>query len=134
MVVKSVPFAGGGELKVGDSILVNPESPGGDPYVAYVKGVRPAPDGGDPGAATLEVVWFYRPEEAAGGRKPFHGTRELFLSDHADTCSVAAVIGRCRVLSLPEFQALPRVTPEDYYSRFTYKPAGREFVPDRVPV
>ena len=207
----SVPFAGG-ELKVGDSVLVNPESPGGAPYIAYVKGVVPAgADGsGGSGEATLEVVWFYRPEEAVGGRKvlrctlhaggaaarwcfarrgwcdraqcklsaaqarahqrthtsantqaqqtkqpppqhhqhthpplnapqikptkPFHGARELFLSDHADRCGAATVIRRCRVLSLREFQALPSIGPDDFFSRFTYRPGANEFAPDRVPV
>jgi hypothetical protein len=127
--------------------------------------------------------------------QPFHGAKELFLSDHTDSCSVATVIGRCSVLTLQQyqvgragragrdlggggaaggrrtwgmgeapFQAAPRATPlarpqqrrrfppltltnrlhppkalpkvgdNDYYSRFTYRPASREFAPDRVPV
>jgi hypothetical protein len=66
--------------------------------------------------------------------QPFHGKKELFLSDHFDTCSVATVIGRCRVLTVREYQALTKVGEHDYFSRFTYRPAPREFVPDRVPV
>lgn len=31
-------------------------------------------------------------------------------------------------------QAVPQVGADDYYSRFTYRPANREFTPDRVPV
>lgn len=34
----------------------------------------------------------------------------------------------------PPPQALPKVGENDYYSRFTYRPANREFQPDRVPV
>lgn len=66
--------------------------------------------------------------------KPFHGARELFLSDHADRCGAATVIRRCRVLSLREFQALPSIGPDDFFSRFTYRPGANEFAPDRVPV
>jgi hypothetical protein len=32
----------------------------------------------------VRVSWFYRPEEAHGGRKAFHGEKELFTSDHYD--------------------------------------------------
>ena len=29
-----------------------------------------------------QVRWFYRPEDAVSGRLPFHGSFELFMSDH----------------------------------------------------
>lgn len=128
---KSVTF-NNNALSVGDSVMVNPDTPEGLPYIAWVKDI--VEGRGEDGEAALQVVWYYRPEEAIGGRKAFHGAKELFLSDHSDVCSVATVIGRCRVLTLKEYQALPRVGDNDYYSRFTYRPASREFSPDRVPV
>ena len=43
----------------------SPPSP--PPQIAYVRGVQ---DGtGSDGEAVLAVVWYYRPEEAIGGRK-----------------------------------------------------------------
>jgi hypothetical protein len=54
-------------ITVGESVLINPDTPDGLPYVALVKGIRPpAIPGGEP---ILDVVWYYRPEEAVGGRK-----------------------------------------------------------------
>lgn len=129
---KSISTFNNTQITVGDSILVNPDTPEGLPYIAWVKDVIDG--GGGDGEAALQVVWYYRPEEAVGGRKAFHGAKELFLSDHTDSCSVATVIGKCRVLTLQDYQALPKVGPDDYYSRFTYRPASREFAPDRVPV
>ncbi|GBF96099.1 hypothetical protein Rsub_08975 [Raphidocelis subcapitata] len=129
---KPTTTATNGEVNVGDCILVNPDTPEGLPYIAWVKEILAGV--GDDGEDALSVVWYYRPEEAVGGRKPFHGKKELFLSDHFDTCSVATVIGRCRVLTVREYQALTKVGEHDYFSRFTYRPAPREFVPDRVPV
>ncbi|KAI8472588.1 MAG: bah-phd domain-containing protein [Monoraphidium minutum] len=119
-------------ISVGDSILINPDTPEGLPYIAFVKDVL---DGkGEDGEAALQVVWYYRPEEAVGGRKAFHGAKELFLSDHTDACSVATVIRKCRVLTLKDYQGLAKVGDDDYFSRFSYRPASREFAPDRVPV
>lgn len=119
-------------IKVNDCVLINPEdNTGGLPYVGKVVGIVKPDDGGD---VQLQVNWFYRPEEAIGGRKPFHGEKELFLSDHADTCSVQTVIAKCRVLSLSRYQELPSVGEHDYFARFTYKPAASLFDPPKVPV
>jgi len=86
------------------------------------------------GDDSARVTWFYRPEEAAGGRKAFHGARELFRSDHRDTVGVASVLGLATVHSLRDFLALPRPLETDYFSRFTYAAAKQTFEPRRVPV
>jgi hypothetical protein len=33
----------------------------------------------------------------------FHGTMEVFESDHADTCDVSSIISHCEVLSLDDY-------------------------------
>ncbi|KAK9821725.1 hypothetical protein WJX81_005807 [Elliptochloris bilobata] len=80
------------------------------------------------------VAWFYRPEEAQGGRKQFHGEKELFKSEHLDWCLAVTIEGKCQVHSLRAYQALKKVELTDYFTRFTYKPTTHEFRPDRVPV
>ena len=82
----------------------------------------------------MRVSWFYRPEEAAGGRKAFHSMRELFESDHLDWVGAASITGRCRVSDLRAFQSLPAPSDTDFFVRFTYRAAGRRFTPARVPV
>ncbi len=80
------------------------------------------------------MAWFYRPEEAAGGRKAFHSVRELFRSDHRDWVVAASILGRCRVLDLRAYQALPAASETDFFYRFSYRAATSRFTPRRVPV
>ena len=80
------------------------------------------------------MSWFYRPEEARGGRKAFHGEKELFTSDHYDWVAKSSINGHCAVHKLKEYQMLKDVTDNDYYTRFSYKASKGEFKPDRVPV
>jgi hypothetical protein len=94
-----------------------------------IEAVEPAADG-----LRLKVAWFYRPEEAVGGRKAFHSARELFRSDHRDWVGAASILGRCRVLDLRAFQALPATSDADFFYRFSYRAATQRFQPRRVPV
>ena len=80
------------------------------------------------------MSWFYRPEEARGGRKAFHGEKELFTSDHYDWVAKSSINEHCAVHKLKEYQMLKEVTDNDYYTRFSYKASKGEFKPDRVPV
>ena len=89
---------------------------------------------GAEGNESVKVTWFYRPEEALGGRKAFHGARELFRSDHSDTVGVASILGLATVHSLRAFLALPRPLETDFWCRFTYAAAKQTFEPKRVPV
>ena len=87
-----------------------------------------------PSGPTAQVAWFYRPEEASGGRKAFHSARELFASDHMDWVGASAIEGRCRVLDLRSFQALQQPGDADFFARFHYRAAAQKFAPSRVPV
>ena len=80
------------------------------------------------------MSWYYRPEEARGGRKAFHGDKELFTSDHYDWVAKSSINGHCSVHKLREYQQLTEVTDNDYYTRFSYKASKGEFKPDKVPV
>ena len=52
------------------------------------------------GEVRLQVTWFYRPEEARGGRKAFHGEKELFQSDHYDYVPSGSINEKCNVHTL----------------------------------
>jgi hypothetical protein len=100
------------------------------PYVARVEGMES--DGR--GCVKVRVRWYYRPEEAKGGRRPFHGAKELFLSDHYDAQSAHTIEGKCIVHSFKNYTKLDNVGPEDFYCRFDYRAATGAFSPDRVAV
>eukprot|EP00878_Enallax_costatus_P010993 GHUV01011481.1.p1 GENE.GHUV01011481.1~~GHUV01011481.1.p1 ORF type:complete len:138 (+),score=9.43 GHUV01011481.1:129-542(+) len=106
-------------VSVHDCVLINPDSSQATiPYVGKIVHIIQPDDDND---IQLYVNWFYRPEEAFGGRKTFHGEKELFISDHFDVCSLKTVISKCRVLSLPKYQELKKIEDGDYYARFTYR-------------
>jgi hypothetical protein len=66
--------------------------------------------------------------------KPYHGANELLLSDHADECSAATVLSRCKVTTLADYQKMGRIVAGTFYSRFAYRPSTRDFDPARVPM
>lgn len=39
-----------------------------------------------------------------GGRRAFHGERELYMSDHTDRIHSATILGRCVVHSLEDYR------------------------------
>jgi len=82
----------------------------------------------------VRTRWYYRPEESLGGRRNFHGEKEVFLSDHFDVCSVDAVIGPCTVHSFKNYVKLDSVEAEDYFCRFEYRASTGTFKPDYVAV
>ncbi|XP_064958141.1 chromatin remodeling protein EBS-like isoform X2 [Musa acuminata AAA Group] len=100
------------------------------PYVARVERI----EADHRGSARVRVRWYYRPEESAGGRRQFHGAKELFLSDHYDVQSARTIEGTCVVHSFKSYTKLEDVGPEDYFCRFEYKAATGGFTPDRVAV
>ncbi|PVH36936.1 hypothetical protein PAHAL_6G201500 [Panicum hallii] len=117
-------------VRVGDCVLMRPSDSDNQPYVARVEKMEA--DGR--GSVRVRVRWYYRPEESKGGRRQFHGAKELFLSDHFDLQSAHTIEGKCVVHSFKNYTKLDNVGPEDFFCRFEYKAATGSFTPDRVAV
>ncbi|XWS19367.1 hypothetical protein CRYUN_Cryun31cG0009600 [Craigia yunnanensis] len=117
-------------VRVGDCVLMRPSDTSKPPYVARIEIIEA--DSRD--NLKVRVRWYYRPEESLGGRRQFHGAKELFLSDHYDVQSAHTIEGKCIVHSFKNYTKLENVGTEDYYCRFEYKAATGAFTPDRVAV
>ncbi|XP_063938155.1 chromatin remodeling protein EBS-like [Daucus carota subsp. sativus] len=117
-------------IRAGDCVLMQPCEPNKPPYVARVEKL----EANNKGETTVEVRWYYRPEEAIGGRRQFYGEKEVFLSDHYDFQSADTIISKCIVHSFKAYCELDQVGVEDYYSRFEYIASTGEFTSDRVEV
>lgn len=117
-------------FEAGDCVLLRPPENGKAPYVARVEKI----ESDNRNNFKVKVRWYYRPEESLGGRRQFHGSKELFLSDHFDVQSSHTIEGKCVVHSFKNYTKLESVGTEDYFCRFEYKAATGAFVPDRVAV
>ncbi|KAH0770771.1 hypothetical protein KY290_014752 [Solanum tuberosum] len=117
-------------VRVGDCVLMRPSENDKAPYVARVEKI----EAGSNNHTYVHVTWYYRPEESMGGRRQFHGSKELFLSDHHDVQSAHTIEGKCTVHTFKNYTKLENVGPDDYYCRFEYKAATGAFMPDRVAV
>ena len=115
---------------VGDCVLMRPAESGKPPYVARVEKI----EADHRNNVRVRVRWYYRPEESIGGRRQFHGAKELFLSDHYDVQSAHTIEGKCIVHSFKNYTKLENVGAEDYFCRFEYKAATGAFTPDRIAV
>ncbi|KAE9456204.1 hypothetical protein C3L33_11895, partial [Rhododendron williamsianum] len=83
------------------------------PYVARVEKI----EADHRNNMKVHVRWYYRPEESIGGRRQFHGAKELFLSDHFDVQSAHTIEGKCIVHSFKNYTKLENVGAEDYFCR-----------------
>ncbi|KAH1127288.1 hypothetical protein GLYMA_06G233300v4 [Glycine max] len=117
-------------VRAGDCVLMRPSDTSKPPYVARVEMIEQD----NRNNVKVRVRWYYRPEESIGGRRQFHGAKELFLSDHYDVQSAHTIEGKCVVHSFKNYTKLENVGAEDYYCRFEYKAASGAFTPDRVAV
>ncbi|KAK4761162.1 hypothetical protein SAY87_006055 [Trapa incisa] len=117
-------------VRVGDCVLMRPSDTRKPLYVALVEKIQPDSRNN----VKVKVRWYYRPEESMGGRRQFHGAKELFLSDHYDIQSAHTIEGKCIVHSFKSYTKLENVGSEDYYCRFEYKAATGAFSPDRIAV
>ncbi|KAJ3693270.1 hypothetical protein LUZ60_008750 [Juncus effusus] len=113
-------------VRVGDTVLMRPSGADTLPYIALIHSIS--------SSNKIHVRWYYRPEESLGGRRQFHGAKELFLSDHYDVQSADSIEGVCVVHSFKEYVKLENVGSEDFFCRFEYKAATGAFTPDRVAV
>ncbi|KAH7441170.1 hypothetical protein KP509_03G027600 [Ceratopteris richardii] len=105
----------------------DPDKP---PYVARLEKIEE----GSRNNVRVRVRWYYRPEDSIGGRRQFHGSKELFLSDHYDEQSAETIEGKCTVHTFRNYTKLDSVGNDDYFCRFEYKAATGSFSPDRVAV
>ncbi|CAA0825070.1 PHD finger family protein / bromo-adjacent homology (BAH) domain-containing protein [Striga hermonthica] len=117
-------------VRPGDCVLMRPSDSDKPPYVARVEKI----EADHRNNVKVRVRWYYRPEESIGGRRQFHGAKELFLSDHFDVQSAHTIEGKCIVHTFKNYTKLENVGTEDYFCRFEYKAATGSFTPDRVAV
>jgi hypothetical protein len=106
------------------------QDPDKPPYVAKIEKI----EADNRNNTKVRVRWYYRPEESMGGRRQFHGSKELFLSDHYDIQSADTIEGKCTVHTFKNYTKLDSVGTEDYFCRFEYKASTGGFTPDRVAV
>uniref|UniRef100_J3LTS2 BAH domain-containing protein n=1 Tax=Oryza brachyantha TaxID=4533 RepID=J3LTS2_ORYBR len=121
-----------GVIKPGDCVLMKAPESSKKPYVARVEKIEATRAQGT--QVKLKVRWYYRPEEVTDGRQIFHGSKEVFLSDHYDSQSVDTIECKCYVHTIRKYTKLRSIGTEDYFCRFEYKSATGIFVPDRVAV
>lgn len=114
----------------GDTVLMRQQDPEKPPYVAKIEKI----EADSKNNTKVRVRWYYRPEESMGGRRQFHGSKELFLSDHFDIQSADTIEGKCIVHTFKNYTKLESVGAEDYFCRFEYKASTGGFTPDRVAV
>ncbi|XP_047335641.1 chromatin remodeling protein EBS-like [Impatiens glandulifera] len=117
-------------VKPGDYVLLRSPESDTIPYVAQMKKIQIDNENN----VTVWLRWYYRPEDSIGGRKLFHGAKELFLSDHYDFQNALTIQGKCMVHSLKNYTNLEKIEAEDYYCRYEYKAATGVFVPSCVRV
>ena len=117
-------------IAAGDCVLMRPSDTDKLPYVARIEKI----EADHRNNVKVRVRWYYRPEESIGGRRQFHGAKELFLSDHYDVQSAHTIEGKCTVHSFKNYTKLENVGAEDYFCRFEYKASTGGFTPDRVAV
>ncbi|PWA38677.1 protein polybromo-1 [Artemisia annua] len=114
---------------LGDSVLVR-KSPEEGVYVALVCDILH-----ENNDVNVSVKTYYSPEETIGGRRSFHGNKELILTDHLESISAQSVLRKCFVHSVIYYTGLKHVTgPYDYFSRFEYMIGGGDLSPDEVDV
>ncbi|XP_010268624.1 PREDICTED: chromatin remodeling protein EBS-like isoform X1 [Nelumbo nucifera] len=117
-------------IRAGDCVLMRPSDSSKPPYVAKVEKI----ESDSRGNTKVQVRWYYRPEESIGGRRQFHGAKEVFLSDHYDIQSADTIEGKCTVHSFKNYTKLDAVGNDDYFCRFEYNSSTGAFNPDRVAV
>lgn len=117
-------------VKAGDCVLIRAPDSEKPPYVAKLEKIEQDSRNN----IRVRVRWYYRPEESIGGRRQFHGSKELFLSDHYDSHSADTIEGKCTVHTFRNYTKLESVGNDDYFCRFEYKAATGGFTPDRVAV
>ncbi|KAK4491923.1 hypothetical protein RD792_002705, partial [Penstemon davidsonii] len=117
-------------VRAGDCVLMRASEKNSPPYVARVEKI----EADNRNNLKVQVRWYYRPEETTGGRRQFHGTKELFFSDHYDIQSAHTIEGKCIVHTFKNYTKMENVGPGDFFCRFEYRPTSGAFIPDQIAV
>ncbi|CAN8246306.1 unnamed protein product [Cochlearia groenlandica] len=117
-------------IKAGDCVLMRPPDANKPPYVARVEKIETNARNN----VKVHCLWYYRPEDTPGGRRQFHGVKELFFSDHYDVQSANTIQGTCTVHNFFDYTELKNVGVKDYYCRFQYKATTGALTPEHIPV
>uniref|UniRef100_A0A7N0TVC5 Uncharacterized protein n=1 Tax=Kalanchoe fedtschenkoi TaxID=63787 RepID=A0A7N0TVC5_KALFE len=117
-------------IEVGDNVLVRPSS-GSKPWIAKVNKIL---SDKTEKSVTLIGQWYYRPENTKHGRMDFHGSAELFMSNHYDNIWIESIDGKCKVHEIKEYQRLEVVGPTDYYYRLKYDVVTDSYQPEKLQV
>ncbi|KAI7748304.1 hypothetical protein M8C21_012111, partial [Ambrosia artemisiifolia] len=117
-------------IKPGDCVLMRSPDPS-KPYVAKLKKIESESRGSN---VSVHVQWYYRPEETIGGRKQYHGSKEVFLSDHHDVQSAETIEGKCTVHTFKRYMKLEAVGNDEFFCRFQYVSATGDFNPNKAVV
>ncbi|PWA86460.1 Bromo adjacent homology (BAH) domain-containing protein [Artemisia annua] len=115
-------------VKSGDSVLVN-KSPEEGVYPALVGDIHY-----EDNDKIVVVERYYSPEQTLGGRRSFHGNKELIATDHLESISSRSIQRKCFAHSFYTYTRLKHVGPYDYFSRFHYMIGGGWLTPDPVDV
>ncbi|PWA26374.1 chromatin remodeling protein EBS [Artemisia annua] len=115
-------------VKIGDSVLVS-KSPEEGVYPALVGDIHY-----ENNDKIVVVERYYSPEQTLGGRRSFHGNKELIATDHLESISSRSIQRKCSVHSFFSYTRLKHVGPYDYFSRFHYLIGGGWLTPDPVDV
>ncbi|PWA99854.1 bromo adjacent homology (BAH) domain, Zinc finger, RING/FYVE/PHD-type [Artemisia annua] len=115
-------------VKRGDSVLVS-KSPEEGVYPALVGDINY-----EDNDKIVVVERYYSPEQTLGGRRSFHGNKELIATDHLESISSRSIQRKCFVHSFFTYTRLKHVGPYDYFSRFHYMIGGGWLTPDPVDV
>ncbi|KAJ6766034.1 CHROMATIN REMODELING PROTEIN SHL [Salix purpurea] len=116
-------------VKPGDCVLMRPSDPSKPSYVAKIELIESRGH-----SVRVHVRWYYRPEDSIGGRRQFHGSKEVFQSDHYDTQSADTIEGKCTVHSFKNYTTLDVVGNDDFFCRFEYNSSSGAFNPESVAV
>ncbi|KAE9590599.1 putative chromatin regulator PHD family [Lupinus albus] len=117
-------------VRVGDCVLMRSVDGSNRLRVAQVEWI----DQDDDYNMNVHLIWYCKPEESYGGRRQFHGARELFLTDQYSAQSADTIHGKCNVHSFENYNELRNINAWDYYSRFHYSVSTGVFTPDQIRV
>ncbi|CAI9294734.1 unnamed protein product [Lactuca saligna] len=118
-------------IRPGDCVFMRSPNPSKPSYIAKVDKIVSDNNGSN---VKVHIRWYYRPEESKGGTQPFHGSKEVFISDHRDVQSPDTIEGKCKVHTFKSYTSLDGIGNDDFFCRFEYHSSTGDFSPNSVAV